>query len=202
MTTLNDFGAGIDSEQPTSASARIQSHNCQGITSSGTQCENNPTSGNSLCTVHENAYGLRRVDEFDSPTAPDLRDALRDKCGIRGRRAYALATLTDDVHELWEILTDPDAAPIELGEKTLSFKQMVNYASEVANHPDLPVDDHLFAQEKCVAKTGRGRRCSHGASGPLRLCSTHKENKTVTVIRGIRDQYVDLRDDPNIDTAR
>jgi len=200
-TDLSEFGAGIDSESTTSGSVWYRRHDCKALTESGTQCENSPIK-NGLCTVHDDSYRIRRVDEFDSAPTVHLRDALRDECGIRGRRAYALATLADDVDALWELLTDHDAAPIELGENTLSYGRMINYAAEVADHPDLSVDGELFAQQICVAKTNADKRCSYGASGVLRLCQTHKDTRTVTVIREIRDQYTKLRDDPTIDTAR
>lgn len=202
MTDLSEFGAGIDSSQTTTETGGVRRHDCKAITESGTQCENTPTGREELCTVHEDAYRIRRVDEFDATPAPQLRDTLRDECGIPGRRAYALATLADTARTLWNRLTDHDAAPIELGEQTLSFGTMVDYAAEVADHPELSVEGELFAQQTCIAKTNRDKRCSFGASGVLRLCNTHQTTKTVTVVREVRHRYAELRDDPSIDTAR
>ena len=202
MSDLSDFGIEVNTDTDTAGDRPVpyNRHDCRAITGGGTQCENSPTTDDLLCTVHEDSYRIRRVDEFDAAPTRGLREALQTECDIGGRRAYALATLAEDIEELWARLTDPEEAPLEVGDNTRSFGSMVNVVSEIAVHPTLNVDGELFAQQDCVAQTNSADRCSYSGNGVLRLCRIHRDVDDLIIVEEFRSAVARLRTDDRYPT--
>lgn len=190
MADLTDFGMDAPTTKGSTTGEHFNPRDCRAITESkGEQCGHGAANSVGLCTTHQNAHGVRRVDEFETGPDPEFRDELIQECEFSGGRAYALATVFDDVHELWAHITTEHT--LELGDEVLDHDTLVSIGPKVAMHPDLDVDDHLYAQDTCIALTQKGERCPNGGYGADRICGMHSDVDDLTVMEEFEDQ-VDL----------
>lgn len=181
----------IDHDDPESCTAIISG--------TGKQCGNSLKSNAAdrverLCGTHADSM-VKKVIDVDGEPYADLRDQLVD-AGMNGSHAYALATLTDDPHELWELATaleDPD-----VGGKEYLAESLAARAEEMASIPEVDPDDNPLADDNCVAIVENGAmkdepyRCRTGAYATSLLCGTHKTaNDPLTIF--------DQDDDPDLD---
>lgn len=170
MTDLTDFGVTINSGawyDPSLCHALVDGDQC----SNGYETESSDEDAQ-LCWQHADADRLRRVDDYPNP-ALDLRDDLLEETELSPSIALGLSTLADDVQELWELLIE--GGPLEFGGKEHSERAVPNWAADVAQHPDLDVDDHLWSHKNCIAITGKGDRCPNSGYGPTRMCGMHQD---------------------------
>ena len=170
MTDLTDFGVTIDS------GTWYDSGLCHALVDGG-QCSNGYETDASdedaqLCWSHADSDRLKRVDDYPDPNL-DLRDDLLEETELSSSIALGLSTLADDVQELWELLIQGD--PVEFGGKEHSERALPNWAADVAQHPALDVDDHLWSHKNCIAITGKGDRCPNSGYGPTRMCGMHQD---------------------------
>jgi len=159
--------------------AEIDEDACLALTGSATQCGNgtdtdasDPDAG--YCGVHASS-DTAKVTDFAGPAWVGLRDELVDL--VRSERdAYALATISPDINELWHVLTSLKDTPV--GNIEYSARKLVYLAREVSQHPDLDVDDHPLGYPNCVALQGRSAKnhsCPNGAYGTSLLCGMHQD---------------------------
>lgn len=152
------------------------------VSTTGTQCGAGDTD---LCGNHETSRSLTRVDDFDEPPAPELRDTLVEDCDLNGKIAFALATLADGIQELWNVVTALEGQ--DVGDDSWSGRRLAGYADDLANHPNLDVDGHPLAFENCIAVIEGGSfgdlyQCRTGSYAENLLCGNHsKSNDPVTV---------------------
>lgn len=152
---------------------------CLALTGSAEQCGNgtDTDAGDAeagLCGVHADS-DRAKVTDFPEPAWVGLRDELVEL--VRSERdAYALATITDDVDELWSVLTSLEDT--QIGEVEYSARKLCYLAREVSQHPDLDVDDHPLGYPNCVALQGRSAKnhsCPNSAYGTSLLCGMHQD---------------------------
>lgn len=163
------------------------------VGSTGRQCE---ASDPPLCGTHEKSRSVTRVDEFDTGPNENLRDDLVEECDIQGEIAYALATIARTPRQLWNRLTTLE--PIEVGGERWEPRRLLLYAENVADHPEVNVDDHLFANADCIAVVEDGQygdeyRCVTSGHGN-HLCGVHNDADD---LRTVLDE--DYPEGPNVD---
>ena len=157
----------------------IDEDSCLALTGDAEQCGNRtdtdasgPEAG--LCGVHAGT-DRAKVTDFAGPAWAGLRDDLVDL--VRSEReAYALATLTPDLEELWTHLTGLEE--LQIGDVEFSVRRVAGLAREVGQHPDLDVDDHPFGYDSCIALQGRSAKndtCPNSSYGAGLLCGMHQE---------------------------
>lgn len=162
---------------------RDNSDRCHAIRSGGIQCDSRYTSGAAdteakLCGTHAGSRSLSRIDEVEGEPYADLRDDLAE-AGLADSHAYYLATLTDDVEELWRVATGLET--VDVGGKTYTPRTLATLADDIAEHPDLDVHGHPLAHENCVAvipegSYGENYQCRTGSYGSNLLCGMHSDS--------------------------
>jgi hypothetical protein len=150
------------------------------VDSTGTQCG---AGDDDVCGTHENSRSLRRVDDFDVAPNEELRDDLIEECDINGTIAFALATMADSPREVWDVVTALE--PVDAGWQTWDINALATHAKNIAKHPDLYVDGHPLAEDRCLALTGSEKfdgRCTSGGYGTGLLCGMDQGSKSLETI--------------------
>jgi hypothetical protein len=167
MSDVDDRQADIDEDA------------CLALTGEAEQCGNgtdtdasDPDEG--LCGVHAGS-DRPKVTDFGGPAWVGLRDDLTDL--VRSERdAYALATISPDVDELWTVLTSLEDT--QIGEVEYSARKLCYLAREVSQNPDLDAENHPLAYPNCIALQGRSAKnysCPNSAYGASLLCGMHQD---------------------------
>lgn len=152
---------------------------CLALTGSAEQCGNgtdtdasDPEEG--FCGVHAGS-DRPKVSDFDGPAWVGLRDELLEY--VRSERdAYALATISPDIADVWEVVTALQA--VEIGDVEFTSRHLLGRAREIGIHPDLDVDHHPLAYGSCIALQGPGAKnhsCPNSAYGASLLCGMHTD---------------------------
>jgi hypothetical protein len=156
----------------------IDEDSCLALTGDAEQCGNgihtdasDPEEG--LCGVHAGS-DRPKVSKF-GPAWKGVRDDLVEL--LRNERdAYALATISPDLDELWERITGLE--DIQVGDHEIAARRLCYLAREVAQHEALDVEDHPLGYNSCVALQGRSAKnhsCPNSAYGAGLLCGMHQE---------------------------
>jgi hypothetical protein len=161
---------------------------CHAIVTGGRQCQNGYSSNAAdqevrLCGTHADARAVSRIDEVDGEPYLELRDELAE-AELRDSHAYYLATLTDDVEELWRIATGLE--DVDLGGKEYGAETLAGLAATIADHPDVDPAGHPLAEHNCVAvieegSYGENYQCRTGAYGANLLCGVHDGSDPTTI---------------------
>jgi hypothetical protein len=152
---------------------------CLALTGDAEQCGNgtdtdasDPEAG--LCGVHAGS-DVVRVTDFENAAYTELLDEFVDLFRSE-TEAYALATISSDVEDIWHVLTglqDVTVGPVEF-----TTTQACGRARALADHPDLDVDDHPLGVGGCVAlqgKSAKNHACPNKGYGTSLLCGMHQE---------------------------
>ena len=152
---------------------------CLALTGSADQCGNGldtdaADADAGLCGVHADTDAVR-VTDFDSRAWAGLlnefTDLFRDNT-----TAYALATLSPDIEDVWDTLTC--VQELTIGPLEFSVSQVCGLARDLASHPDLDVDDHPLGTGGCIALQGADAKhhsCPNSAYGQSLLCGVHQD---------------------------
>ena len=166
--------ADVDDRQ-----VEIDEDACLALTNGATQCGNgtdtdasDPDAG--LCGVHA-GNDPAKVTDFENPAYVELLD---DLVGLlrSETEAYALATISPDVEDVWHALTG--LQDLAIGPVELSASQACGRARDLADHPDLDVDDHPLVVGGCIAlqgKSAKNHSCPNSGYGTTLLCGMHKD---------------------------
>lgn len=178
------MNAHLESDETSKSAAddrqmEIDEDACLALTGDATQCGNgidtdasDPNAG--LCGVHVGSDAVRVVD-FENPAYVGLRDDFVEIFRSE-TEAYALATISPEVGDIWNVLTgleDVTVGPVEF-----TAAQACGRARDLAKHPDLNIDDHPLVVGGCIAlqgKSAKNHSCPNNGYGTTLLCGMHKD---------------------------
>lgn len=162
----------------TNRQIKIDEDSCLALTGDAEQCGNgistdasDPKEG--LCGVHAGT-DRPKVSKF-GPAWKGVRDDLVEL--LRNEQdAYALATISPDLDELWDRITGLE--DIQVGDHKITARELCYLAREVSQHEDLDVEDHPLGYNSCLALQGRSAKnhsCPNSAYGTSLLCGMHQD---------------------------
>jgi len=162
-----------------SRTVEIDEDACLALTGDATQCGNGTDTDasapeKSLCGVHAGSDAVR-VTDFENAAYVDLRDDLVDLLRSESE-AYALATISPEIEDIWHALTG--LKELTIGPVEFTTTQACGRARDLADHPELDVDDHPLGVGGCIALQGRSAKnhsCPNSSYGMTLLCGMHND---------------------------
>jgi len=159
----------------------IEEDACLALTGAAEQCGNgtdtdasDPEAG--FCGVHADTDAVA-VTDFGEPAWVGLRDDLVDLLRSE-KNAYALATISADIEDVWAEITSLEDT--EIGAFEFDARKLCYLAREVSEHPDLDVGDHPLGYPNCIAlqgKSAKNHSCPNSAYGTSLLCGMHQDSE-------------------------